>query len=468
VENQIKTWRLTMEFSTEQLKPIAEQLAAIVNQELQSDGGAMIREVETGIRHQLRAVGQMALEMVLSQADHTPEREIACECGGRLHYQRRRAAQVLSVFGRVTYERSYNANCACGQGKAPLDGQMGLEPGKVTAGLAALIGMAGVEMAFEYSSRWLAPFLLFEVSENTVRKETQAFGQLQVERDQTQIAHSQDESYLQERLRTETDLPQRVYGSLDGAHVRIEERGNDHCEQEKWREMKVGCWYTVAPVPDSQQRQRHRMKKGTGQQALRAKDIRYFCDLADVEQFDPLFWATACAAQADLAPEVVFVCDGAKWIWRLVETNFPNALQIVDWYHAEERLERVARDALVGETAAVWLEETRTALWHGDTRYVISACDLLAIHSQEASQAATYFRNNAHRMHYDDYRSHGYMIGSGTVESGCKQIVTQRLKRSGAQWNSQGAVLTAKARAAWLSGDWEDLCALRDQLPIAC
>jgi hypothetical protein len=334
--------------------------------------------------------------------------------------------------------------------------------------LAELIGMAGVELAFEYSSRWLAPFLLFEVSENTVRKETQSFGQLQVERDQTQMAHSQDESYLQERLRTETDLPQRVYGSLDGAHVRIEERGNDHGEQEKWREMKVGCWYTVAPVPHSQQRQRHRQKKGTGQQALRAKDIHYFCDLADVEQFDPLFWATGCAAQADLAPEVVFVCDGAKWIWRLVETNFPHAVQIVDWYHAEERLERVARDALLGETREVWLEETRTALWHGDPQFVITACDLLAIHSQEASQAATYFRNNAHRMHYDHYRSQGYMIGSGTVESGCKQIVTQRLKRSGAQWNSQGALLTAKARAAWLSHEWDHLCALRDQLPLAC
>jgi hypothetical protein len=109
-----------MEFNTEHLKPIAEQLAAMISQELQSEGDAMIRDVETGIRHQLRAVGQMALEMVLSQADHTPEREIACECGGKLHYQRRRAAQVLSVFGWVTYERSYYASCACGQGKAPL------------------------------------------------------------------------------------------------------------------------------------------------------------------------------------------------------------------------------------------------------------------------------------------------------------------------------------------------------------
>jgi len=79
----------------------------------------------------------------------------------------------------------------------------------------------------------------------------------------------------------------------------------------------------------------------------------------------------------------------------------------------------------------------------------------------------TYFRNNAHRMQYDRFRKMGYMIGSGTVESACKQIVTQRLKRSGAQWNVQGAVLTAKARAAWLSGDWHQLSSLRDRLPLA-
>ena len=98
---------------------------------------------------------------------------------------------------------------------------------------------------------------------------------------------------------------------------------------------------------------------------------------------------------------------------------------------------------------------------------MISACEILSAKSDIAAQALTYFRNNANRMQYDKFREQAYMIGSGTVESGCKQIVTQRLKRAGAQWNVQGARLTAKARAAWLSGDWEDLCSRRDQLPLA-
>jgi hypothetical protein len=70
-------------------------------------------------------------------------------------------------------------------------------------------------------------------------------------------------------------------------------------------------------------------------------------------------------------------------------------------------------------------------------------------------------------MQYKKFRLAGYLIGSGTVESACKQIVTQRLKKPGAQWNVEGAVQTAKARAVWLSGDWESLCLRRAALPLA-
>ena len=281
------------------------------------------------------------------------------------------------------------------------------------------------------------------------------------------VADSQDPGHLQERLRTETAYPQRLYGSIDGAYVRIEERQAQQAEAEKWREMKVGCWYQVESVPESQQRKRHYQKKARGQPALRAKDMYYFCDIAEVEAFDPLFWATASQVKADLAAEVVFVCDGARWIWNLVERYFPKAIQIVDWFHAEERLEQVAEEAFSKDKAQVWLDETLTELWRGNTAFVIKACEKLAGRLALASKALTYFRNNAHRMQYDKFREQGFMIGSGTIESACKQIVSQRLKRSGAQWNTQGAVLTAKARAAWLSGDWQKLCSMRNQLPLA-
>jgi hypothetical protein len=231
--------------------------------------------------------------------------------------------------------------------------------------------------------------------------------------------------------------------------------------------MKVGCFYKVEPISQSQHTQRHRHKQAMGHQALRAKDMRYFCDIAEADDFAPLLWATGCQVHADLAAEILFVCDGAKWIWCLIETYDPQAIQILDWYPAEERLEKVAQDLFPTDQAQAWLATVLTAMWEGNTTFVIAACESLAAKSEIAAQALTYFRNNAHRMPYHKFREQGSMIGSGTVESGCKQIVTQRLKRAGAQWNLQGARLTAKARAAWLSGDWEDLCSRRDQLPLA-
>jgi hypothetical protein len=70
-------------------------------------------------------------------------------------------------------------------------------------------------------------------------------------------------------------------------------------------------------------------------------------------------------------------------------------------------------------------------------------------------------------MRYDKFRAAGLLLGSGIIESGCKQIVTQRLKLPGAQWNLDGAILAAKARTAWMSGEWQKLASARSLLPLA-
>lgn len=140
-------------------------------------------------------------------------------CGGELHYQRMRAAKVISVFGRVTYERAYYAGCRCQQGKAPLDEQFGLEPGAVTAGLAALLALAGIEFSYDQSPKWLQAYLLFDISENTVRSETEQMGALQEQQEEELIQHTQDEVVLQERQRHPGSVPLRLYGSMDAAKV---------------------------------------------------------------------------------------------------------------------------------------------------------------------------------------------------------------------------------------------------------
>ena len=337
--------------------------------------------------------------------------------------------------------------------------------------LGQLLALAGIEFSFDESLQWLRSYLLFTVSENTVRAETEQMGALQEQREVGWVCASQEEAYLQERLRQPGRIAPRLYGSIDAAKVRIEPRPKKGAEKEAhedWRDMKIVCWFETENVPPSQRSKRQQQKALREQTALRAKQMQYFCDIAPAEEFGKLLWATGCSVNADLCPDLAFLGDGAVWIGNLVSHYYPHAIQILDWYHAEEHLEVVAQAAFSDlAQRTLWLEENKQALWDGQVEEVISACEKLALSASQAAQAANDFANNIERMRYDRFRAAGYMIGSGTVESACKQIVSQRLKLPGAQWSADGAVYTAKARAAWLSGQWHSLCERRSALPLA-
>ncbi len=160
------------------------------------------------------------------------------------------------------------------------------------------------------------------------------------------------------------------------------------------------CWYEVETVSPAQRSTRQREKVLREQAVLRAKNMRYFCDIGEADDFGKLLWATGCTVNADLSPELVFLGDGAVWIWNLVAQYYSNAVQIVDWYHAEEHLEGVALAAFTTPPErTLWLED------------VIIACEDLAHSCLKAQQAVTYFTNNIKRMRYDKFRAAGYMIG---------------------------------------------------------
>ena len=463
-----------MEYNIEKINGIAERLAEIVEEAMEEADRRelQIGDVEMALRESLRKIGCEALRCFLEHASGEIEGEIECGCGGKLKYQRQREATIWSVFGKVTYERAYYAGCRCGHGKAPVDERYGIEPGKVTAGLANLVGLSGIDKAFEDGKKWLQSFLLFEVSENTIRAETEKLGALQRQKDEELVRAMQDEAQLQKReYDDEKQAPERLYGSIDAAKVRIEprdEREKALAGRENWRDLKIGCWYQGEIVPKRERSVRQKGKAEREGTVIRARNKEYFCDIAPADEFGKLLWATGCSANADHARVLVFVCDGAVWIWNLVDQYFPHAVQIVDWYHAEDHLKRAAEEAFpLPEQRQAWLTETTEDLWQGRVELVIAACQNLSNHSELARQASIYFSNNCERMRYADFRTAGYLIGSGVVESACKQIVSQRLKLPGAQWNLDGAILTAKARAAWLSGKWHSLVHARSLLPLA-
>lgn len=450
-----------MECSTKAI----EMMAAILVQEMQQVGSEVgdMRMVETKMREMLRAVGAQALGQYLEAQDAEIQAEqVVCSCGQEMEYQFKRQAKILSVFGWASYRRRYHTCAECHVGQAPLDERLGIEAGQVTAGLAELLALAGMEVAFEEGTRFLERFLLFRVSDNTLRKETERFGALQQAEEALWQQHSQEVAWLQQRQRELGKQPGRLYGSLDGVMAPL---------KGEWRELKNIAWYRVEKVRSYQKRRRHGRRVGE-QNDLQAQQISYHCDFKTGDEFSDLFWASACQRKADLYEERVFVCDGAVWIWKLIERHFPHAVQIVDWYHASEYLPPVAEAAFGSGSDAyhAWLENARSLLWEGQIDKLIHACRQLSEHASAASaihKAVTYFTNNQTRMDYARFREQGYFIGSGTVESAGKQISGLRLKRAGARWTEQGALLTAKARAAWLSGTWDILATKRAALPLA-
>jgi len=427
-----------MKFSTETLKKVTALLVADVEKQLE-EGSTSMRSIEHGLREVLQNIGQESLGQILSMKDRQNyDVRCECSCGEQARRISRRRAKILSVFGWIEYRRSYYACEHCGRRWYALDEDGKLRAGRASTGMSRLLGIAGVTVSFEEAQRHIREYLLVDVSINTIRAETQRIGAMQSQREQKWLSQSQNLDHLQSRERKPAKL-ERIYGSMDGAFVPL---------AEGWKEEKTVCWYKAG--------QRY------GSEELHALDIHYYTSLQEATVFGELVWATGLHHHVDQARELVFVCDAAAWIWKIVEHYFPEAVQIVDWYHACQRLYAVA-DVLVGYTEqerCSWIEQIKGLLWEGDVATVLQILQALfrKHHDFEIIQEAiTYYKNNQKRMDYAYFRKMGYFIGSGSVESACKQIVSLRLKRAGARWTKTGASAVAKARAAWLSHQWNEL-----------
>lgn len=93
---------------------------------------------------------------------------------------------------------------------------------------------------------------------------------------------------------------------------------------------------------------------------VKAQGLSYCAGLWKAEEVGEALWAEARKRGKDTVYEDVEVGigDGAAWIWNLMQTHYPYATQIVDWYHAEERLWIVGQ-AVYGqgtEKAKEWVE----------------------------------------------------------------------------------------------------------------
>jgi hypothetical protein len=70
--------------------------------------------------------------------------------------------------------------------------------------------------------------------------------------------------------------------------------------------------------------------------------------------------------------------------------------------------------------------------------------------------ALSYLYANRDRMHYDRYLAEGLPIASGAVEGACKNLVKDRMERSGMRWKLPTAEAVLRMRALYLSDDFDE------------
>ena len=394
-------------------------------------------EMEVAVKAAMHELGNQVLtEWVEAQEEKYPSEHRTCSCGKAAQYVRRRAGMAITLQGRMSYRRAYYLCATCGKGHYPLDERLGIEPGQMSREVIKVAALCGIQDAFEAGSDVLARTSLLELSPNSLRKACQVVGERVMSDESQAQVRSQDLAAQLEHRRV-PNKPTRLYGSMDGFYVLLEDG---------YHEMKAGAWWTTRTRRD-----------GT----MEANQIQYYVDLLPAEDFADLVWATGFTRYADQALALVFIADGAEWIWRIVSRLYPQAIQIVDWYHACTYLTTLAADAFADQTQAqAWLAHQQTALWEGHLVTVFHACRALSSQAPQAVPAAlSYFAHNRTRLRYAKFRAMGLQIGSGSMESGCKQIGLERLKIAGARWSEAGARTVAKARAAYLSGHWDAVTA---------
>jgi hypothetical protein len=166
-------------------------------------------------------------------------------------------------------------------------------------------------------------------------------------------------------------------------------------------------------------------------------------------------------------PDALHVClgDGAPWNWEFFATHYPEAVWVLDFYHAATHL-HTAAEAIFAKSgqAEAYYERWRTALLEDadgaasllrSLLYYRNQPDLSPKAQRALDTELNYFRQHVERMQYADFRAAGLPIGSGVTEAGCKELIKARFCRSGMRWKRASGAPMLQLRAIKLSQHWD-------------
>lgn len=234
---------------------------------------------------------------------------------------------------------------------------------------------------------------------------------------------------------------QRVYAMLDGSMVLTREEG--------WKEVKIGRVFseqTHIRCPEKRNWIKH---------------SEYVAHLGCHQEFEGKM-STLTDKYEGLADELVFINDGAKWIWNWIASSYPKARQILDFFHAKAHLSTFS--ALYFRTKTQhqdWLKAQSELLISKGGSALIQVLEELPYRTasleKEKTKLVQYYKNNEHRMNYPVYLEKGLLIGSGPMEAAHRTVSQKRLKLSGQHWTINGAQNVLNLRVLNLSGKWAEL-----------
>jgi hypothetical protein len=435
-------------------KALEEELETFLEQVSQMPEGEL-KHLEEQVVKSSQAIGRKLMEGVLNSRLHE-RRPVARREGSCGHVQRlvgERAKELITLVGLVSFVRPYyqclhageaEEEQACTHGEAPADVLWGVDEQRTTPGVQQQISYLSARLTFEEAAQTLcrsvpigmsgrqALNLMRPVGEALAMAEDRQVKSLQVEAKQ---AHSHP------REERQTKEIERLYIELDGVLARMR-RGSVPMEQEErqrkgdvYREIKAGAVFRAERGP-----KRSELAPGVYVDTPAPDSVRYVARRTAKGGFDWVLYQLAVDGGLEQAKQVVVLGDGAPWIWNLAAEHFPEAMQIVDLYHAKEHVWDVAH-AVFGRSTAVgkaWVTHACSLLEQGQSEALVCAIQALPSIPPEPGQARSiperavdYFTTNAQRMRYPLFRAQGMHLGSGIAEAACKTIVSTRAKRSG-------------------------------------
>ncbi len=159
--------------------------------------------------------------------------------------------------------------------------------------------------------------------------------------------------------------------------------------------------------------------------------------------------------------QMVFLADGANWIWdRFAEMALEGSIFILDFYHACEHLSDLCKQLSGEQTPEYWARFRRwkAAFAEGKVKGVLQELQRIrhecppGVLWDFVDGEISYFTDNQDRMRYDLYRAAKLPIGSGTIESACKNVIGARMKQGGMTWSEAGANGMLQIRSSLASG----------------